>query len=329
MPEPELDALLRRHALEPAAADVAAAGRRLVEAGDGSVAALVFFGSRRSQACPDARSAYDFFVATTDDAAFYRALHARGLLRRSPRLLRALGRVLPPSQVSLHLAGEDAATRLHVKGSVLEWEALRRETGPRRRDHFCVARLFQPTSVLHAAGEELRDQVLLALGGAHRATFEWVRPSLPPVFDAQTYGRTLLGVSLAAELRPEPHGRAQALWEAQRAYLDEVYAALLRELARDGRLADAGPGRYRLAEPVTPAERRRVRRYFRRSLVRATSRWAKHVVTFEGWLDYIVGKVERHTGRPLKLTRRERRLPFIFLWPRVIRHLRARGRPGE
>lgn len=324
---PDLDALLRRHALAPASPEVAAAARALVALGDGSVAGLIFFGSRRSQARTDARSAYDVFVATTADAAFYRALHARGALRRSPALLTAVGRVLPPSQISLHLPGEGGA-RLHVKASVIHWPALQRESGARRRDHFCVARLFQPATVLYAADEGLREALLAALASSHRLTFEWARPRLPAEFDAADYTRTLLEVSLASEIRPEPHGRAAALWEAQRAYLVEVYAALLDELARAGHLVAAGPRSWRLAEPVTPAERRRVRRYFRRSLLRATARWAKHVVTFEGWLDYIVGKVERHTGRPLELTRRERRFPLVFLWPRVLRHLRARGRPG-
>ncbi len=329
MDTPELDVLLRRHVLGRAPdAEIAAAARHLVELAAGSLAALVFFGSRRSQVKTDPRSAYDVFVVTRDDASFYAALHARGVLRRWPWLLTGVGRVLAPSQVSLRLRGSTLES-LHVKGAVLSLPTLRRETSARRRDHFCVARLFQPTSLLYAADEALRDEILALLAAAHRATFEWVRPSLPASFDAALYGRLLLEVSLEAEIRPEPRGRSRALWEAQRAYLDEVYAALLDEQARAGRLRRVGQGEYALAEPVGEAERRRVARYFRRSLLRATARWAKHVVTFDGWLDYIVHKVERHTGRTLDLTRRERRFPLVFLWPRVIRHLRTRGPSGE
>jgi hypothetical protein len=46
------------------------------------------------------------------------------------------------------------------------------------------------------------------------------------------------------------------------------------------------------------------------------------MVTFEGWLDFLVRKARRHTGEDIVLTPRERRLPLVFLWPRVIRYLR-------
>lgn len=329
MDAPDFDSVLRGRVLgEPPGADVELAARQVVELGAEHVAALVFFGSRRTRARPDPHSAYDFFVVTRDEAAFYRALHAAGAVRRSPRVLALAGRVLAPSQLSLRPRGAGGAA-LHVKASVIGLRSFLRETSAERRDHYCVARLFQASSLLYAADEELRHQILEGLARAHRLTFEWVRPWLPAEFDAAAYGRALLEVSMGSEIRPEPPGRSLALWEAQRGYLDPVYAALLEELCRAGRLRRAPEGRFGLAEPVQPSERRRVRRYFRRSLVRTTARWGKHMVTFEGWLDYIVHKAERHTGRPIELTPRERRHPLVFLWPRVVRYLRARRSSGE
>jgi hypothetical protein len=46
------------------------------------------------------------------------------------------------------------------------------------------------------------------------------------------------------------------------------------------------------------------------------------VVSFEGWLDYIVRKASRHAGQPIELTPRERRFPLLLLWGRVWRYLR-------
>ena len=63
--------------------------------------------------------------------------------------------------------------------------------------------------------------------------------------------------------------------------------------------------------------------------MRATSRWLKHTVTFEGWLDYIVRKASRHTGEPIELTDRERRWPWFFLWGRLFRYLRNKNRKGS
>ncbi len=89
------------------------------------------------------------------------------------------------------------------------------------------------------------------------------------------------------------------------------------------------PGRrleFTLVHPVGVGERLRLRAYFGRSLVRATVRWAKHIVTFEGWLDYILRKVRRHEGTEVELSPRERRLPLLFLWPRLFRYLRHKNR---
>ena len=74
-------------------------------------------------------------------------------------------------------------------------------------------------------------------------------------------------------------------------------------------------------------ERFRRSSYFRLSIVRATVRWLKHMVSFEGWLDYIVQKASRHGGEELRLSERERRFPLLLLWGRVFRYL-ASSRKG-
>jgi len=77
---------------------------------------------------------------------------------------------------------------------------------------------------------------------------------------------------------------------------------------------------------VAGGERLRLRGYFAVSIARATARWFKHVASFEGWLDYIVRKASRHTGQSIELSARERRWPLVFLWGRVFRYLRRKGR---
>jgi hypothetical protein len=294
------------------AAEVASAGR-------GSVAAIVFFGSRKTGASPAASSAWDFFVITRPGyREFYRALAAGGRLRRPAWLVAALNTWLPPNQISLR-TGDGLA-----KCAVISLDDLARETSARRADHFLLGRLFQPVSVVHCE-PETRAVLLDCLVSALRLTFVWGRPYLPESFGLEEYGRSLLAASFGREIRPEAAGRVEALWRVQAADLLPSLERLLEELADAGELARAGGGRYRLARPVTPAERRRTARYFRWSMVRATARWAKYVLTFDDWLDFIVKKAERHSGAHIELTSRERRAPLIFLWPRVFRFLRARG----
>jgi hypothetical protein len=133
------------------------------------------------------------------------------------------------------------------------------------------------------------------------------------------------------EVRPEPSGRADALWEAQRSLQLPVFEVLLAELADRGELVPSrgAASEWALTRRVGAGERLCLELYFRRSIVRATSRWLKHTVTFEGWLEYILRKASRHTGEPVELTPRERRWPAVFLWGRLFRYLRTKNRKGR
>jgi hypothetical protein len=316
-------ARVRPAALRP---DVAAVARAVAEAGGDAVRAIVFFGSRKTKARPDAYSAYDLFVVLSAYSPFYRSLHAQGRLRHWPALGAALNAWLPPNQVSLPVTLADG-TRVLAKCAVVSESALRKGTSRERKDHFMVGRLFQPTELLHAADAEAERSIMDALVSAHALTWDWGRPWLPARFDVAGYCRTLLRVSYAGEIRPEPEGRADALWRAQEEYLRPVYGALLEALRERGDLLAAGEGLYTPGRPATAGERLRSRLYFRWSLVRATARWAKYVVTFEDWLEFLLRKVRRHSGQEIELTERERRMPLVFLWPRLFTYLRHKDKP--
>lgn len=306
--------------------DAAAVARAVAEAGGAAVRSIVFFGSRKTRARPDAYSAYDLFVVVSAYTPFYRSLREQGRLRHRPALGAALNAWLPPNQVSLPVTLADG-TRVLAKCAVVSEAALQRGTSPLREDHFMAGRLFQPTELLHRADASAEEAALGALVSAHALTYDWVRPWLPARFDVADYCRTLLRVSYAGEIRPEPEGRAEALWRAQEEYLRPVYAVLLEALQARGDLVGLESGVYALARPASAFGRVRSRLYFQWSLVRATARWAKYVVTFEDWLEFLLRKARRHSGQPIELTERERRLPLIFLWPRVFDYLRHKDKP--
>jgi hypothetical protein len=306
-------------------AGAAEAARAVDERGGTATRVVVFFGSRKTQAHPDAWSAYDFFVVVDRYRPFYDALRANGALRRPSALVAALNRPLPPNQIGLTL-GTPGERTARAKCAVVSAAAFQRETSVRRRDHFFLGRLCQQTEIVYAADEASRAFAVDALASAHALTYAWVRPWLPETFDVGAFCRTILRVSYSAEIRPEPEGRADALWDAQREYLTAVYGVLLRELRASGELVECLPETYALARPARTGERLRLSAYFWWSKVRATVRWAKYVVTFDDWLDFILRKATRHSGQAFDLTPRERRYPLIFLWPRVFRYLRHKDR---
>jgi hypothetical protein len=229
-----------------------------------------------------------------------------------------VSRILPPTQVSLPFESEG----VHIKATVVDEATLVRETSAARRDHFCAGRLFQPALLLFARDAAARETIVDCLVSAVRETWRWSRPWLPASFTAAGYGLSALETSLGFEVRPEPPGRAEQLWAAQRELQLPVLEALLRELAGRGELVAAGPpGTWSARRPVERLERLRLTVYFRVSMARTTARWLKHIASFEGWLDYIVRKASRHSGQEIQLSERERRYPLLLLWGRVFRYL--------
>lgn len=296
----------------------------MAEAAGGSLGAAIFFGSRSSGVATNTNSAYDLMLVCEDPRRFYRAMSSAGLLHRSPVLLGLLDRLLPPTQIRLVRAP------WLVKASVLSLEALDRATSVRRKDQFLAGRLFQDVHVVWAADPKVASRVASAIESARRVTLEWAGPDLPSTFGPSDYLRQLFRTSFRFEVRPENRGRADALSAAQAARLEPIFEEVLRSLAAEGRLRSVGEGRYALAVPVSRSEARRGRFFMEWSRIRATARWPKHAVTFDGWLDYIIRKAERHSGETIVLTPLERRFPFIFLWPRALKFLarqRGKGRP--
>jgi hypothetical protein len=303
---------------EPRAQRIAAA---VAAAFGPACAALLHYGShaQRSDARPE--SAYDFFVIVDAYKSAYRALAASRGLSRSPAFAARLNAILPPNVIAIAIP--ELTPPAPAKCAVLSQADFALAVSERARDHFTQGRLFQHVQLAFARDSASKDAVLAALATCRERTFAWGRPSLPAEFDADAFLRALLTTSYAAEIRPEGADRIDALTGAQRVALAPVYAALLQQLESGNLVRKSGPV-YRLAEPVSPRERARWARYFRRSKRRATLRWMKYVLLYDDWLDYVVQKVERRSGTRIELSDRERRWPIIFLWPRVMRYLRSR-----
>lgn len=295
----------------------------IATASAGTLGAVIFFGSRSSGVTTTSASAYDLLLVCDEPGRFYACVHRAGLLRRSPGVLAVLDAVLAPTQIRL------ARDSWVVKASVISTEGLRRATSIRRRDQFLAGRLFQDIHIVWTRDGPKTDQTQAAIDSARQVTLDWVLPDLPNRFEPCDYVRQLFRTSFRFEVRPETRGRADALFAAQSDRLVPVFEGVLASLAADGRLTRDEHGAFSLPSPVGSGQRLRRRMFLEWSRVRATARWPKHAITFDGWLDYIIKKAERHSGETIVLSPLERRLPFVFLWPRVFRFLARQRRKGR
>jgi hypothetical protein len=303
----------------PEAVDLA---ERLVADAGKSVRAVLLYGSRLHKTNPDRHSALDFVVLVDDYRSFYSALSSADELHRPVSLMAGLARMLPPNVIAYTPdEGRDGL----AKCLIVTKADFKRALGPDPRDHFILGRMLQRVGEVWFANAEEGDWVRSQIRGAHMRVLEWLSPYLDEPVNAAGLGRRLLEVCYQGELRPESRSRSDAIFEAQ---ADHFVAALQPALAvavSAGTMVEQD-GLYRLASPLSPATGRRWRRHFRRSKLRSTSRWFKHMLTFANWLPYVTRKVERHTGRTIELTTLEKKLPLIFLWPRAIHVLLTRPR---
>lgn len=297
----------------------------LVEAGGGTVAALLLYGSHVQKSSPDRWSAYDFMAIVDSYSAFFETLRAGGHHERSPRIMVSLSHFLPPNIISFRFGHPD---QIPAKCAVVSPRHFRVALGPRSRDHFLKGRVVQKLALVWSRGPGEEEVVLSALRMARHGIVRWVRPFLGGEFELERFAQTMLRVSYRGEIRPESPGRVLQVFQSQRETLLAIAGESLAAAEERGEVVPCAGG-YRWARPPGTAIRWAYSLYFAQSKARATARWFKYMFTFEGWLDYIVRKIQRRAGFKVEVEERERRWPLIFLWPKLFRVLRAIREAGS
>jgi hypothetical protein len=96
----------------------------------------------------------------------------------------------------------------------------------------------------------------------------------------------------------------------------------MRHLAAEGRIASATahPRSFSIGLSATAQWRGRLRWQAMHVVARTLGlvRLAKTAFTFGDWVPYVLWKLERHTGRRIELSERQRRHPLIFAWPIIL-----------
>jgi len=284
-----------------------------------NLAAIVFFGSVLVGTSPTQDSAADLFVIVEEYKKFYRDLGSRFPAARSAGVMAALNRALPPNVIYLRNPGD---LRAGAKCFIMSEADFARGLSSESRDLFCRGRLIQRVQIVYARSDEMRDEIEEQLEDARRSALDWVPLYLPTRFDTFDFCFRMLEVSYGAEIRPEAPSRVREVFEAQKTYFLLMFERLLEEGVADGRL-ERVDGKYILAGRPPISTRLWWRCFFLQSKIRATLRWGKYMLTFEDWLDYIARKAERRTGVSLELTKAERRLPALLLWPKLLGVLKA------
>jgi len=280
----------------------------LLERYNEAVDAILFYGS--SLRSGDALDGLVDLYLVVDD---YRNAYRKPL----PALFNWL---LPPNVYYFEVAVGGNLVR--AKYTVISMRDLERGTSTKWFHSYLWGRLSQPCGLLYSRNEETGRQVQRALARAVLTFLTRVLPALPEQLDSAAIWQQGLALSYQAELRAERPARAVHLYE----FWEDHYLAVTSEAMRElpFKVTSEQHASRALYTVQIPRHTRilshpgwLLRRF--QGKVLSVLRLMKAAFTFQGGIDYIAWKLERHTGVPIEVTPKMRRHPLIYSWGLVWR----------
>jgi hypothetical protein len=195
-----------------------------------------------------------------------------------------IGCALVPPNVYYAEAGRGLRAKYAILPLSLFAAWMLRET----RNPYFWARFSQPSALVYVRDEMAKGIIIEAVTQALRTSFANAR-ALTPSTEALAIWTSGFSATYATEFRSEKTNRA--------AEIVETYANYYRQAAA---LLEADP----------PIHANQTMRRFAGKLWSAV-RLIKAAFTFQGGADYIVWKIERHSGEKIVLTEWQRRHPVI------------------
>ena len=278
---------------------VTALGDRLQEKYGAAIDAILYYGS-----CQRGGDPFDGLVDLYLLVNGYRDAYGRTL----PAVFNWL---LPPNVY--YLETDLDGRRVRAKYAVVSTADFARGTSNRWFHSYLWARFAQPVGVVYLRDEAVSSAVYKALSEAVVTFIGRVLPLAESEFDAATLWRTGVLHTYRAELRVEKKKRTEKMIEMDRPYYESVTRLAIPQLpyrlssSESGYLCHIGSaerGWSRFLWVLRAAQGKLL------SILRLT----KAAFTFDGGLDYIVWKLERHSGQSIEVPAYVRRAPLIFVW---------------
>jgi hypothetical protein len=231
------------------------------------------------------------------------------------RVQEAGNRLLPPNVYYLSLPegvqGGQRQTAVRAKYATLSLRQF--ERGMRHFHGYFWARFVQPAGLPFVRDDESRQRVAAAVARSVDTFVRRVAPMLPDRFDAAEFWRTGFALTYECELRSEQPPGIAGLFEHNQRHFEDLLAAYAEQPDAAVVIAD---GAYRRSSQRRRERAARFSWSVRRvqGKVLSVLRLVKAAGTFDDPLDYLLWKLERHSGIYIAPTERQRRHPLIFAW---------------
>jgi hypothetical protein len=281
-----------------------------------AVRGVLFYGSclRRDD---DREGVLDLYVLVDG----YRRAYGAGAYGSAA--LAAINALLPPNV--FYVEARCGGRTVRAKYAVLSLDDLAIATSEKTLEPYFWARFAQPCALVFAATPEVTCAVTEALANAVRT---FVRAGLalaPERFGASELWTAMLRASYRCEVRAERSDAADALVR----FAPERYAAVTRlalaSLPVPAR-EETSAGEPFWTVELPPHERRLGRARWQLRRVAGKSlfllRLLRNALIFEGGVEYVIWKVERHSGSTVDPSWRESRFRLFALGAEVVRQYR-------
>lgn len=241
---------------------------------------------------------------------------------RQGLLARAGNAALPPNV--FYAEHEVDGVRLRAKVAVMSVRQFARAMRSSSLDTTLWARFAQPVACAWRRDSATLPRVLEPVAQAVQTAASWAATLGPEQGSARDYWQALFRHTYAAELRVESGDRpGQLLSDAAARYHSALTLAwsaqgIAYETCDGGELRPMMDAASRAEAAVAWRRRQRLGKLLN------AARLSKAAFTFEGGADYLVWKIERHTGQHIELTHWQRRHPTLAA-PGVLKTLYRRG----
>lgn len=221
-----------------------------------------------------------------------------------PRWQAVANKLLPPNVYQL-----EADNGVRCKYALLPLRQFVRRLDRDFHSYFW-ARFAQPCALVYLSDNVSGATLVTGLANAvRRFCVETARGVPAPATPAQFWEEGLIR-TYSCELRSESGLRAKTLVDANKEYL----VSLVRAWAAETQTQNLTDSSQSILYPDYPgAWRWGVRRVFGKAL--SIARLLKAAFTFNDGFEYLLWKIERHSGVYVEPTALQRKLPLLFAWP--------------
>ncbi len=238
-------------------------------------------------------------------------------------------KLLPPNVYHIHHKTDDAGgpeADNHAQRAKYALLTLKRFRSAMQDDFhsYFWARFAQPCEVLYSRDEATRAVLNDAFNSASTTFIRRVLPVMEDQFNSSELWTSGLALTYQCELRTESSNRGESIYEFDPAYYDGVTSAFARE---NSTLTISETGNsYRNGSSSSARKFSSFNWWLRRVQGKLLSvlRLFKAAFTFNEPLEYLLWKIERHTGLYIEPSQRQLRHPLIFAWP-LLWKLRRQG----